>query len=110
MGTRLEVAAGVRGDVRSLAFSVIATLVAVIDANQVRNYRALPGRIWIPPWISWHHRLRDLRVGGSGKFAEFRANRRRSHEGGCSSRTSEFRPFRRLNRSKVARGWTRDRR
>jgi len=34
---------------------------------------------------------------------------RQFNEEGSSSRTNEFRPFRRLNCSKVARGWTRDR-
>lgn len=45
MGTRLEAAAGVRGDVRSLAFSVIAASVAVIGAKCaiIMPYRVVPG-------------------------------------------------------------------
>lgn len=48
MGTRLEAAAGVRGDVRSarpLAFSVIAASVAVIGAKCaiIVPYRVVPG-------------------------------------------------------------------
>lgn len=64
MGTRLEAVARVRGDVRSLAFSVIATLVAVIGAKCAI---IVPYRVgYLDTSAVGSRRSRDLRVGGSG--------------------------------------------
>lgn len=84
MGTRLETAAGVRGDVRSLAFSVIATSVAVIGVKCaiIVPYRVIPGYTIVDSSASCATCVWEV-AEGSRNFERADADRaRRLNEGG----------------------------
>lgn len=94
MGTRTVSDSRILGDVRS-RFPPVAVIVTLPKSNLPRGY------------ISWISSARDLRAGGSEKFSWNLERTDVDRVGrGWSSRTSKFRPFRRLNRSKVARDRT----